>query len=83
MRCQVRTERLLPFCIALATGSFSMLMGASVAEIFWAALLDLSLTFGILWSQKSKRVNLMLEPVTSFAAGIFSMRHQPLFRSRY
>lgn len=56
----------------LATGSFSMLMGASWAEIIWAGLLGLVTYIWVLWSQKSKRVNLMLEPVSSFAAGIFA-----------
>jgi uncharacterized membrane protein YjjP (DUF1212 family) len=60
------------FAFALATGSFSMLMGASLAEIFWAGLLGFVSYLWILWSQKSKRVNLMLEPVTSFAAGILA-----------
>ena len=57
---------------ALATGSFSMLMGASWAEIFWTGMLGLVVYFWVLWSQRSKRVNLMLEPVTSFVAGILA-----------
>ncbi len=57
---------------ALATGSFSMLMGASWAEIFWTGLLGLVTYTWVLWSQKSKRVSLMLEPVTSFGAGILA-----------
>lgn len=57
---------------ALATGSFSMLMGASVAEILWTGLLGFVSYLWVLWAQKSKRVNLMLEPVTSFMAGILA-----------
>ncbi len=57
---------------ALATGSFSMLMGASVAEILWTGVLGFVSYLWVLWAQKSKRVNLMLEPVTSFMAGILA-----------
>jgi uncharacterized membrane protein YjjP (DUF1212 family) len=57
---------------ALATGSFSMLMGASVPEILWTGLLGFVSYLWVLWAQKSKRVNLMLEPVTSFMAGILA-----------
>jgi len=60
------------FAYALATGSFSMLMGASWAEILWTGLLGLVTYLWVLWSQRSKRVNLMLEPVTSFGAGIIA-----------
>lgn len=57
---------------ALATGSFSTLMGASVPEILWTGLLGFVSYLWVLWAQKSKRVNLMLEPVTSFMAGILA-----------
>ncbi len=60
------------FAFALATGSFSMLMGASVPEILWTSLLGFVSYLWVLWAQKSKRVNLMLEPVTSFMAGILA-----------
>lgn len=53
----------------LSTGAFAMLMGASWQEIFWSGLLGLMTYFWTLWAQHSKRVNLMLEPVTSFVAG--------------
>jgi uncharacterized membrane protein YjjP (DUF1212 family) len=57
---------------ALATGSFSMLMGASLPEILWTGLLGVISYLWVLWAQRSKRVNLMLEPVTSFVAGILA-----------
>lgn len=60
------------FAFALATGSFSMLMGASVPEILWTGLLGFVSYLWVLWAQRSKRVNLMLEPVTSFMAGILA-----------
>lgn len=52
------------------TGAFAMLMGASWSEIGWSALLGLLSYFWSLWALRSKRVNLMLEPMTSFIAGL-------------
>ncbi|RDV25468.1 threonine/serine exporter family protein [Alteromonas aestuariivivens] len=57
---------------SLATGAFAMLMGASWSEIFWSGMLGLITYFWSLWAQHSKRVNLMLEPVTSFVVGIMA-----------
>lgn len=57
---------------SLSTGAFAMLMGASWAEILWSALLGQVTYFWTLWAQRSKRVNLMLEPVTSFLVGLFA-----------
>ena len=56
----------------LATGAFAMLMGASWPEIFWSGLLGLVAYLWTLWSFRSKRVNVMLEPVTAFLAGILA-----------
>ena len=54
----------------LSTGAFAMLMGASWPEIFWSGLLGLVAYIWALWATRSKRVNLMLEPMTSFMAGL-------------
>lgn len=61
-------------CIAfgLSTGAFAMLMGASWPEILWSGLLGLVAFGWNFWSQHSRRVNLMLEPVTSFMAGLLA-----------
>ncbi|MFC6439090.1 threonine/serine exporter ThrE family protein [Bowmanella sp. JS7-9] len=58
-------------CLAfgLSTGAFAMLMGASWPEILWSGLLGFIAYIWTLWAQYSRRVNLMLEPVTSFVAG--------------
>ncbi|MEW9797974.1 threonine/serine ThrE exporter family protein [Alteromonas sp. CYL-A6] len=56
----------------LSTGAFAMLMGASWSEIFWSGGLGLIAYFWYLWSLQSKRVNLMLEPVTAFIAGVLA-----------
>ncbi|QJR81107.1 threonine/serine exporter family protein [Alteromonas pelagimontana] len=56
----------------LATAAFAMLMGASWSEIFWSGLLGLVAYIWNLWSLRSKRVALMLEPMTSFAAGLLA-----------
>ena len=55
---------------ALATGAFAMLMGASWPEIGWSGLLGLLSYVWYLWALRSKRVNMMLEPMTSFMAGM-------------
>jgi uncharacterized membrane protein YjjP (DUF1212 family) len=54
----------------LATGAFAMMMGAALSEIFWSATLGLLAYFWTLWSERSKRVKLMLEPVTAFFASL-------------
>lgn len=56
----------------LATGSFAMLMGASWPEIFWSGLLGVLAFLWVFWATRSKRVNLMLEPITSFTAGLLA-----------
>lgn len=56
----------------VSTSSFAMLMGASWIEVIWSGLLGLVAYVWTLWAQRSKRVNLMLEPVTSFAAGLLA-----------
>ena len=54
----------------MATSAFAMLMGATWAEIGWSGLLGLVAYIWTLWAERSKRVNLMLEPVTAFFGGL-------------
>lgn len=56
----------------MSTSAFAMLMGASWPEVLWSGCLGLLAYFWTLWAGISKRVNLMLEPVTSFAAGLLA-----------
>ncbi|AXR08208.1 threonine/serine exporter family protein [Salinimonas sediminis] len=56
----------------LATSAFAMLMGASVNEIMWSGVLGLVTYIWAVWATRSKRVNLMLEPVTSFGSGLLA-----------
>ncbi|AEF05189.1 hypothetical protein C7Y69_10775 [Alteromonas sp. KS69] len=56
----------------MATSAFAMLMGASWAEIGWSGLLGLLAYVWTLWSERSKRVNLMLEPATAFIAALLA-----------
>lgn len=56
----------------MATSAFAMLMGASWSEIVWSGLLGLVAYLWTLWAQRSKRVNLMLEPVTAFMSGLLT-----------
>ncbi|WP_026294707.1 threonine/serine exporter family protein [Salinimonas chungwhensis] len=63
--------KLVTFCaFGLATSAFAMLMGASLSEIAWSGLLGLLTYIWCLWATRSKRVNLMLEPVTAFVSGL-------------
>jgi len=54
----------------LSTSAFAMLMGAGWSEIIYSGLLGLMVYLWTLWAQRSKRVNLMLEPVASFSVGL-------------
>lgn len=56
----------------MATSAFAMLMGASWSEIVWSGLLGLVAYLWTLWAERSKRVNLMLEPVTAFVGGLLA-----------
>jgi uncharacterized membrane protein YjjP (DUF1212 family) len=54
---------------AMSTSAFAMLMGAGWSEILYSGLLGLTVYLWTMWAQRSKRVNLMLEPVASFSVG--------------
>lgn len=54
----------------MSTSAFAMLMGAGWSEILYSGLLGLTVYLWTLWAQRSKRVNLMLEPVASFTVGL-------------
>jgi uncharacterized membrane protein YjjP (DUF1212 family) len=57
---------------SLSTSAFAMLMGAGWSEIIYSALLGGMVYFWTLWALRSKRVNLMLEPVASFSVGFMA-----------
>jgi uncharacterized membrane protein YjjP (DUF1212 family) len=57
----------LGFC--MSTSAFAMLMGAGWPEITCSGILGLMVYGWTLWATRSKRVNLMLEPVASFSVG--------------
>lgn len=54
----------------LSTSAFAMLMGAGPQEILWSGVLGILVYLWTLWAVRSKRVNLMLEPVSSFTVGL-------------
>jgi uncharacterized membrane protein YjjP (DUF1212 family) len=56
----------------LSTSAFAMLMGAGWSEIIYSGLLGGMVYFWTLWALRSKRVNLMLEPVASFSVGFMA-----------
>jgi uncharacterized membrane protein YjjP (DUF1212 family) len=56
----------------ISTAAFTILMGASVSEMLWAGLLGLVVYLWSWWSEHSKRVNMMLEPVTAFVVAFLA-----------
>ncbi|MEM0910889.1 MAG: threonine/serine exporter family protein [Pseudomonadota bacterium] len=57
---------------AMSTGAFAALMGAGAREIVISALLGALVYLWTFFAEKSKRVNLMLEPVASFSVAFFA-----------
>ena len=56
----------------LSTSAFAMLMGACWVEVLYSGFLGLIAYLWVLWAQHSKRVKLMLEPISAFFAGVIS-----------
>ena len=54
----------------LSTSAFALLMGAGPDEILWSGVLGMLVYLWTLWSVRSRRVNLMLEPVSSFTVAL-------------
>jgi uncharacterized membrane protein YjjP (DUF1212 family) len=65
-------KKLTTVAFGMSTSAFAMLMGAGWAEILYSGVLGLMVYFWTLWAIRSKRVNLMLEPVTSFSVGFLA-----------
>lgn len=63
-------KSLTGMAFGMSTSAFAMLMGAGWSEILYSGLLGLTVYLWTLWAQRSKRVNLMLEPVASFSVGL-------------
>ena len=54
----------------LSTSAFALLMGAGPQEILWSGVLGMVVYLWTLWAIRSKRVSLMLEPVSSFTVAL-------------
>ena len=65
-------KSLTGIAFSLSTSAFAMLMGAGWSEIIYSGLLGGMVYFWTLWALRSKRVNLMLEPVASFSVGFMA-----------
>ena len=61
---------LTALAFSLSTSAFAMLMGAGLPEIICSGILGFIVYVWTLWAARSKRVNLMLEPVASFSVGL-------------
>ncbi|WP_337843290.1 threonine/serine exporter family protein [Rheinheimera sp.] len=51
-------------------GAFAMLMRASWHDVFWACLLSLLVYLFVLWSERSRRVAHMLEPLVALVSAL-------------
>lgn len=57
---------------AMSGGAFAMLMGTSWNDVLWSFLISLVVYVFVLWSERSKRVALMLEPLVAIIAAIIA-----------
>ena len=64
------SKRLTALAFGMSTGAFAVLMGAGWPEIICSGILGFVVYLWTLWALRSKRVNLMLEPVASFSVGL-------------
>ncbi|GAA0859938.1 threonine/serine ThrE exporter family protein [Aliiglaciecola litoralis] len=64
------SKGLTAVAFSMSTSAFAMLMGAGWPEIICSGILGFIVYVWTLWAMRSKRVNLMLEPVASFSVGL-------------
>lgn len=53
-----------------SSGAFAMLMHTSWNDVFWATILGLLVAIFVFWSQRSKRVTEMLEPMSALICAL-------------
>lgn len=54
----------------ISAAAFALLMGAGAMEILTSGILGVLVYLWTAWALRSKRVNLMLEPISSFTVGV-------------
>jgi uncharacterized membrane protein YjjP (DUF1212 family) len=64
------SQGLTAWAFSLSTSAFAMLMGAGWPDVICSGFLGFIVYVWTLWAVRSKRVNLMLEPLASFSVGL-------------
>jgi len=66
-------SRFLTFlAFGASSGAFTMLMHTSWNDVFWSTLLGLMVCLFVFWSERSKRVTEMLEPLSALASALIA-----------
>ena len=60
------------FAYSFSTGSFAVLMGASLLDALASGAIGLIMYLFVFWTQHSKRVSYMLEPAVAIVAGLLA-----------
>ncbi len=55
-----------------SSGAFAMLMRTSWNDVFWSTILGMLLCLFVFWSERSKRVTEMLEPLSALTAALLA-----------
>ncbi|KZN63844.1 hypothetical protein N473_16125 [Pseudoalteromonas luteoviolacea CPMOR-1] len=58
----------MALAFAVSGGAFAMLMGTSWSDVIWSGIISILVYLFILWSEHSKRVTHMLEPMVAIAS---------------
>ncbi|NMP31306.1 threonine/serine exporter family protein [Thalassotalea sp. M1531] len=60
------------FAFGASSGAFAMLMHTSWNDVFWATLLGFIVCLFVFWSERSKRVTEMLEPMSALVCAMLA-----------
>ena len=60
------------FAFAASSGAFAMLMRTSWNDVFWSTVLGSLVCLFVFWSERSKRVTEMLEPLSALTCAILA-----------
>jgi len=55
-----------------SSGAFAMLMNTSWNDVFWSTILGLMVCIFVFWSERSKRVTDMLEPISALSSALLA-----------
>jgi len=65
--------RMLTFmAFGASSGAFAMLMHTSWNDVFWSTILGLMVCIFVFWSERSKRVTEMLEPIAALSSALLA-----------